>query len=538
MKKNLLVTVCIIHTFIKVSLQDNVLNSTKLKLYVFANAPKEWFKYVTKYLQVKLSRRHLNLKETYFFLKNKTLESDDDKIFIREKTMVHPLGLVRRYKERSMATSMTYHIFLSRRKVENKIIFILDEQLRLNLTFHHIHFGFRHLHTCSVGEVRVVSYSKTEQVFRYCGIHSNMILYPQSRNVSIFLPTVSRQEISMTGIYNVTAIYSVIDTKMIFTLQRYRPLSTNLLWNIYLVQEDIRVMKFALRTKKSQHFIIKFTNDSELGVELYDGPGTYSSNIFKNNYDIHVTSTFQSIIYMWIPSNKRFNTECGFQFLTESSSVKKNFHLNDSHIISHAFKKYEVWKIFSYYNVNLTIINLTYTGFNDPLCTFAGITAYSLKNNSYTEITTECNFFNNVYSFYRGIYSKSNKTLLIVYSYKEYGNLSLTMQFSSTKCKPVTINTCALSYLCKFKNNAMCREHREQIKSLNLNYTEISTDFPISVNPGQCFILQMVAVADRLSIAGLASDCKINFYHINILNRKIDIDFNIKAVIRSKYIIM
>ena len=78
MKKNLVITVCIIYTFIKVCLQDNVLNSTKLKQYVFANAPKEWFKYVTKYLQVKLSRRHLNLEKTYIFLKNKTLESDDD----------------------------------------------------------------------------------------------------------------------------------------------------------------------------------------------------------------------------------------------------------------------------------------------------------------------------------------------------------------------------------------------------------------------------------------------------------------------------
>ena len=78
----------------------------------------------------------------------------------------------------------------------------------------------------------------------------------------------------------------------------------------------------------------------------------------------------------------------------------------------------------------------------------------------------------------------------------------------------------------------------EQIKSLNLNYTQISTDFPISVNPGKCFILQMVAVVDRLSIAGFASDCKINIHHINILNRKIDINFNIKAVIQSKYMII
>ena len=84
----------------------------------------------------------------------------------------------------------------------------------------------------------------------------------------------------------------------------------------------------------------------------------------------------------------------------------------------------------------------------------------------------------------------------------------------------------------------MCREHREEIKSLNLNYTQISTDFPISVNPGQCFILQMVAVADKVSVAGLAYDCKINFHHINILNRNIDIHFNIKAFIRIKYTIM
>ena len=81
----------------------------------------------------------------------------------------------------------------------------------------------------------------------------------------------------------------------------------------------------------------------------------------------------------------------------------------------------------------------------------------------------------------------------------------------------------------------MCREHIDQIKSLNLYYSQISTDFPVSVNPGQCFILQMVAVADRLNVRGHASDCTINFYHINILNKKIDIHFNIKAYLKGKY---
>ena len=297
-------------------------------------------------------------------------------------------------------------------------------------------------------------------------------------------------------------------------------------------------MKFALRTKKYQHFILKFTTYSKLIADLFDGQGTHSPNIFKKNNGSHVTSTFQSIIYMWIPT-KKFNEECGFQFLSQSSSIKMNIVLNDSlpNIISQAFEKYEVWKIISYYNVNLTITNLTYTGFNDPLCTFAGITVHSLSKDSYKEITTECMSFINILPS-RNIYSKSNETLLVLYSYKEYGSLSLTIQFSSTKCKPVTINTCALSHLCQLPNNTMCKEHREQIKTLNLKYSQITTNFPISVNPGQCFIFQMVAVADRLNTEGCTSDCKINFYHINILNRKIDIHFNIKAYLKSKYILL
>ena len=258
-----------------------------------------------------------------------------------------------------------------------------------------------------------------------------MIAYPQSRNVSLLLHGNSW---IFNRLYNVTAFYSVIDTKMIVTLRNYKPFWRNLLWNLYLIPKDIRVMKFALRTKKYQHFIIKFTNDSELVVELYDGPGTYSPNIFKKNNESHITSTFQSIIYLWVPSTNRLNTKCGFQFVTESSSVRMNIQLNYSlpHIISQVFTKYEVWKIFSYYNVNLTIINLTYTGFNDPLCTFAGITVYNVNSDSYKEITTECILFSNILPF-KNIYSRSNETLLVLYSYKEYGNLSLTMQFSSTK---------------------------------------------------------------------------------------------------------
>ena len=251
-----------------------------------------------------------------------------NKSLTKEITIVDPLGLVIRSREEHQCHSpgiLTRHD----PSKEDKIIFLLDKKLRLNITFLHIHFGFMHLHTCSVGEVRVISHSKNVQIFRYCGIHSNMINYPQNRKVTMFVPTLDWNLRERTGIFNVTALYYVIDIKRVVTFQKCKPFWRNLMWYLYLVPKDIRVMKFALRTKKYQYFIIKFTNDSGLIVELFDGPGTYSPNIFKKRYELHVTSTFQFIIYMWITSIK-INQNCGITFLTDSSSVKMNIQVNDS----------------------------------------------------------------------------------------------------------------------------------------------------------------------------------------------------------------
>ena len=533
MMSNSLIIFCIVLNFIiKVHSQVDVLNSTMLKQYVFVNAPKELFRYIIKYLELTLGKGHLNLKETYVFIKIKilTITINDEKYhflnkYEKEQTIVYPVGMVRRVRW------MLYGDF--KREEEVKIHFTLNEKLHLNLTFHQIYFGFRHLHSCAVGEVRVISHSKNKQVFRYCGIYSDMTNYPQNGKVSIFLTTITSTK---NTIYNVTAIYSVIDLNRIVTLQKHKFLWQSLLWNLHLVPKKVRIMKFRLRTRKYQHFMIRFTCESDMIVELFDGQGTLSANIFKNNQKSHITSTFQSIIHLLIPSTDELNSECGFTFLTVFNSVSMTFKLNDSfsHTISYAFAKYVLWEIVSYDVVNVTITNLTYTGFNDPLCIFAGITVYSLNKDLYTEITTECTSVHNIFT-YRDIYSKTNETLLVLYSYQEYGNLSLTMQLSTTKCKPLTINTCASSYLCKFPNNTMCRKHREQISSLNLKYSQISTDFPISVNPGQCFVFQMVAVADRLSMLGVITDCKLNFHHIDILNKRIEIHFNIKTFLDGKY---
>ena len=285
--------------------------------------------------------------------------------------------------------------------------------------------------------------------------------------------------------------------------------------------------------------------------------GTLSTNIFMYNQESYKSSTFQCIIHLWILSNKNFNLECGIRFITISNALVKSINMNDisKHRISHIVTRPEIWKIVSSSNVNLKIVNLTYTYYNDPQCSFAGIAVYVLNNYTFTEIGTECFSPGNLTKYkhylskskeislpldhlltHRDFYSSSNETLLVLYSYKKYGNLSITIQVSTTKCKSVTINTCALTNLCNSLNNTMCKNHVHQIRSLNLKYKQLSTNFPVSVKHGECLILQMVAVIDRLTRDNAFTDCEISFHHIDILTREIRIQFNINASLHGKYL--
>ena len=304
------------------------------------------------------------------------------------------------------------------------------------------------------------------------------------------------------------------------------------MWILYLQQKAIKVMRFKLTTTKYQTLGMDFTVNSCLTVELFDGPGTLSPNIYMYHQESYKTSTFQSIVHLWISPTEKLEREYGFIFVTMASTISRKIKVNNFLIynISYELAKYKVWKIFSHANLKLTIKTFIYIGYNDPVCTFAGISVYSANKN--TEIANKC------FSFYdyiidKDIYSNLNETMLVLYSYKEYGHLNISLQLSTTQCKPVTINTCALTYLCQLPNNTMCKEHREQINSLNVNYTKKSTDFPISVNPGQCFILQMVSFIDSLNTLKSSIDCKIKLHHIDILKRKIRIKFQIKAFFHS-----
>ena len=519
-------TLCIMGLVVKFYSSERVLNTQLMKQYIFVNASKDWFQYVAKCCQIKLklslakSKPFIRLTDSLLYLKTKTM------IFEKSKSngiVRYPLGWIRG----------TY-------RMKATITFNVHRRLNLNLTFYQIAFQFRNLYDCSVGNVQVVNYSPGgPQYFKFCGIHSNLINYPDSSNVKLIISSIKTSKVQwFIRPYRLLLFYSVIDNMKIYqnTSSKYNILQGRLIWSLYLKQANIIVTSIMMKAAKYQHFKINFTTDSLIFMEIFDGPGTLSPLVFKNNENLYVTSTFQSLIQIWASVLQEDKVLYGLTYTKHQINTSKVFQVNDTNsIITPNGYGFEVWKILSSSTLNLTILSVTYNGINDPLCTNTGVSLYSLSNDSYREITTDC-FFSTSTKIKKNMFSSSNDSLLVIYSYTEYGRFSISVKLSSTKCKPVEVNACALTYLCKIKHNALCTEHRKQVKHVTSSNSK-KINFPVSVNAGQCYVFQIRASIDRLKgkKSRFAAECRIKFKHRNFLEKKLNIQFDIKGYFRGKF---
>ena len=505
---------CVLLLIVKCYLSERVLNTQLMKQYVLVNASKDWFQYVAKYRQIKLklSKTFIRLKDSLFYLKTKTMIFEKSK---NNGVVRYPLGWIRETNRMKATISFNLHC-----------------RLNLNLTFYQIAFKFRNLYDCSVGNVQVVNYSPGEpKYFKFCGIHSNLIIYPDSSNVKLIISSINTSKFKwFIRPYRLLLFYSVIDNMKIYqsTLSKYNLLQCKPMWSLYLKQTNYIVISIMMKTAKYQHFIINFTMDSLIFMEIFDGPGTLSPLVSKNNEHLYVTSTFQSLIHIWASVLEENQALCTFTYTKHQIYIRKVFQVNDlNYYLASNGHAFEVWKVFSSSTLNLTILNVTYNGINDELCTNAGISLYSLSNDSYREITTDC-LFSTSKHIKKNIFSSSNESLLVIYSYTEYGRFSFSVKLSSTKCQPVEVNSCALTYLCRIKHNTLCTEHREQVKHVTSSNSR-NRAFPVSLNAGQCYIFQIRATINMLRRKGYTNDCKILFSHSNSLDKKLNIQFHMKG---------
>ena len=86
------------------------------------------------------------------------------------------------------------------------------------------------------------------------------------------------------------------------------------------------------------------------------------------------------------------------------------------------------------HHLNISITNFTNNYTNNPLCTYAGISFHKVSGDTYVEKRSICTDEGDFYK-HRHIYSNQSKILVVMYAYKRYGMMYMSMKIAATKCK-------------------------------------------------------------------------------------------------------
>ncbi len=216
-------------------------------------------------------------------------------------------------------------------------------------------------------------------------------------------------------------------------------------------------------------------------LQVHDGPGLVSPLLGHSQHN-HRNDTYRTL-KTEIRHYSSFNeqTKVDEEAVSPTCSERIGFLGNHFHCrnTTLCFVKLTTDPRFK---VKISIVDMRYRGQNNtPNCLYAGVAVYENE----TEIGAQCvkphhvletkAFDENVY-VYPSIYSNGSSVLLVLYSYKIYGALSLILAISSTKCRAIPLNVCDV--------------HTDVQVIYDLFFTQAGR-FDVNVTSDECVIVQL-----------------------------------------------
>ncbi len=166
--------------------------------------------------------------------------------------------------------------------------------------------------------------------------------------------------------------------------------------------------------------------------------------------------------------------------------------------------------------VNLTILNMTFSGMSTEDCKFGGFTVYEGKEH----ILDTCVDYGTDRPP-RNIYSTQHSMKLVAYSYFTMSSVYLMLKLSTTQCKPLRLNICKLHFACNHYLPSYIKETCTQIMdSLSDNGhiqfsphpSEPNSQFAlVSLSKHSCGILQISTDFFQTSCRLTRDDCTVHF---------------------------
>ena len=177
------------------------------------------------------------------------------------------------------------------------------------------------------------------------------------------------------------------------------------------------------------------------------------------------------------------------------------------------------------YQVNITSILVKSTNSYNFNCIYAGLVSGEMFVSGFLESnTTICESSSDIKPM--SFYSRNSSLILVLYWYKRYSEINVSLMISQTKCKTALINLCVLELLCEI-TKIRCQSYinnMTRFSGINLTANHFTFILPNN-NIGECLVLQITSIPQdfkdlyRLMLVkedniyfDIYSICYFNFY--------------------------
>ena len=440
-----LITLSILLMLWKFSIEETVLRLFLLRKHVFKNAPKNWCIYTDKLLHRTAELLPMEIElypyDTVISLKSYLISYHRKRIssflhvvnytyfkFPNSSLVIQkPFGKMKVNQIGDDLYDSKWDKCLHLNQVGNTYMydyhwsvqwkFLLDKHLNINFTFEYIHMSIMNKYECYIGKLEIKDVHGNNSDFLYCGMHSNMIVYPPYNHINLHLslrPFVSSK---------IELSFAVMDSNRIISFVRENSEAVNPVWSLFLIETHLFCEKFHLRDQKFKYLKITFLIKNDFAKEIFDGPGTMSKiiqPIFQKGRQVYVTSTFQCIINVFLKSRA---TGSNIAYASITMQMQSTVTLNESDAMSQI--RYPncrsnsgtcaiLIKTIKHFRVNLTITSLTSTLKRNDLCYYGGLTICDTRKQNKTELSTLCMNHSFLHR-YENIYSIHFSMLLVFY---------------------------------------------------------------------------------------------------------------------------
>ena len=336
--------------------------------------------------------------------------------------------------------------------------FLPNERIRIRIIFqnlkihHHYRSCLQNITVCTSNSTKFNNENNCKDgALVFCGDYSLFHFYSQHNEVYFNL-------YYMTNPYfKLDVSFDIISNNIIHNLNMpsKNEIKYQTFYNIEVIQTLLQV--FYIKVSKYQQIHMKF--NLSLRSTIYDGPGYLSmSYIIGYKYSNFATSSFQCLIRV-ISNN--FQAEIQNSFLTYISYTRytqtlifdekeQKYYTYNSFKNKSIFHEKLIFESGKYTHFNIKIIGYSYIAlFEDFNCKYGGVSMFDFILGDMEETRSDCTTRLDDQFNLQPFNSKNNKTVVVIYSYYQYSNISISMNISVSDCYLVKINLCDIDRVCE-----------------------------------------------------------------------------------------